>query len=131
MADEPARKCSQKMVNRIARVLLGLVFVTFGVNGFYTFIPVPDLSPFMLILVSSGYIYVVKSLEVVAGGLLLADRAITLALIMLGADIANIVLYHSLLDHRNWPIVPIVVGLYSWVFWDHRSQLKFIFCWKE
>ncbi len=131
MAGEPAREHPWKMLNRIARVLLGLVFVAFGINGFHTFIPVPTFSPFMLILVSSGYIYFVKSLEVMAGGLLLANRAIPLALILLGADIANIVMYHLLLDHRDWPVVPIVVGLYSWVFWDHSSQMKFIFCWKE
>lgn len=130
MAVEPARSHSRQMSTRIARVLLGLVFVTFGINGFFTFIPVPALHPFMVILVSSGYIYFVKALEVTAGGLLLADRAIVLALILLGADIANIVAYHLLLDHRDWPIVPIVVGLYARVFWDYRSQTRFMFCWR-
>ena len=50
------------MLNKILRILLGLVFVAFGLNGFFRMelIPVPDFHPFMQILVSSGYIYVVK-----------------------------------------------------------------------
>jgi hypothetical protein len=92
------------------RILLGLIFLVFVLNGFYTFIPVPEFHPFMEILVSSGYIYLIKSVEVVAGVLLLSNRFVPLALTLLGADIANIVAYHVLLDGRNWQIAP-VVGL--------------------
>jgi putative oxidoreductase len=81
--------------------LLGLPFVIFGLNGFLKFIPVPPFHPFVQILVSSGYIYFVKAIEVLAGGLLVVNRALLLALVLLGADIANIVAYHALLDHRN------------------------------
>jgi putative oxidoreductase len=119
----------RKMVH-IARVLLGLVFLILGLNGFYTFIPVPSFHPFMQILVSSGYIYFIKAIEVTAGVLLLANRAVTLALVLLGADIANILAYHLLLDHRDWPIVPIVAGLYALVLWEHRTQVRFLFRWK-
>jgi putative oxidoreductase len=115
----------------VFRFLLGLVFLILGLNGFYTFIPVPAFHPFMQILVSSGYIYFIKGVEVAAGGLLLANRAVGFALVLLGADIANILAYHLLLDHRNWPVVPIIVGLYVFVLWEHRSQVKCLFRWKE
>jgi len=52
-----------------SRIGLGLIFVTFGRNGFYPLIEVPELHPFMAILVTSGYIYFIKVVEV-AGGLL-------------------------------------------------------------
>jgi putative oxidoreductase len=116
---------------QVARFLLGLAFLIFGLNGFYSFIPVPDFNLFMQVLVSSGYIYFIKAVEVAAGSLLLANRAVVLALVLLGADIANIVAYHILLDHRNWLIVPIIVGLYVVVLWERRLQLKFLLRWKD
>jgi len=104
----------------LARIALGSIFLTFGLNGFYTFIPVPEFSPFMAILVSSGYIYVVKTVEVVCGLLLLANRYVPLALVLLGPDVANIVAYHVLLDHRNWPIA--IVNVTIFVFLLHAYK---------
>jgi len=83
----------------------------------------------MQILVSSGYIYLIKAVEVIAGLFLIANRWVTLAIVLLGADIANIAAYHLLLDHRDWPIVPIIVVLYAVVLWEYRAQLKCVFRW--
>lgn len=91
---------------------LGLIFVMFGLNGFYTFIPVPEFHPFTAILVTSGYIYVIKVIEVTGGLLLLRNRFVPLALVPLGPDIANILMYHALLDRRNWPIAVINLVLF-------------------
>ncbi len=63
-----------KTVTLITRLLLGLIFLVFGLNGFYTFIPVPKFHPFMEILVSSGFIYFEKAIEVMGGVLLLTNR---------------------------------------------------------
>jgi hypothetical protein len=115
---------------RVARLFLGITFVILGLNGFHTFIPVPPFHPFMQILVSSGYIYLIKTVEILAGSLLLANRAVMLGLILLGADIANIVAYHLLLDHRDWPIVPVITALYVVVVWGYWPQLKFLFRWE-
>ena len=114
----------------VARILLGAIFLVLGLNGFYTFIPVPTFHPFIQILVSSGYIYFVKAVEVIAGTLLLSNRAVLLALVLLGADIANIAAYHLLLDRRKWPIVPIVAILYAVVAWGYWPRLKLLFQWR-
>lgn len=83
----------------------------------------------MQILVSSGYIYFIKSVEVLAGGLLLGNRAVALALVLLGADIANIVAYHALLDHRDWPAALIVAILYAIVFLGYWPRMRILFRW--
>lgn len=114
---------------QIARLLLGLIFVVFGLNGFYTFIPVSPFHPFVQILVASGYIFFIKAIEVLAGGLLIANRAVLLALVLLGADIANIVAYHALLDRRNWPVALIAAGLYAIVFCGYWPRMKILFQW--
>lgn len=111
-------------VVHIARILLGLVFLVFGLNGFYTFIPVPEFHPFMSILVSSGYIYAVKSIEIVGGALLLSNRYVPLGLALLAPDVVNILLYHLLLDHRNWLIAPVLAVLLGFLIWAYRGHFE-------
>lgn len=65
---------TMKYVVLTTQILLGLIFLIFGLNGFYTFIPVPEFHPFMKIMVDSGFIYAIKSIEVIAGILLLSNR---------------------------------------------------------
>ena len=64
----------------ISRVLLGLIFVTFGLNMFLNFIhmPPPPEGPareFMTALFMSHYVYVVGALQVVGGLILLGSAA--------------------------------------------------------
>ncbi len=44
-----------------ARILLGLIFVVFGLNGFFLFVAPPEHTPmsgaFMNLLISTGFIY--------------------------------------------------------------------------
>ena len=58
----------------MARILPGLIFLAFWLNGFFLSIPVPEFHPFVSILVSSGYIYLIKTVEVVGGVPLLSNR---------------------------------------------------------
>tara|TARA_Y100001972_G_scaffold64621_1_gene78872 strand:+ start:64 stop:453 length:390 start_codon:yes stop_codon:yes gene_type:complete len=95
-----------KIATIIARGLLGLVFVVFGLNGFLGFIETPPLAEqagaFMGIIYTSGYLYVVKVLEITGGGLMLAsiglNRFAPLALTILAPIVVNIFLFHAFLD---------------------------------
>jgi hypothetical protein len=51
------------------------------------------------------------------------------ALVLLGADFANIVAYHALLDHRNWPAALIVAVLYLIVLSGAWPRTKVLFQW--
>jgi hypothetical protein len=48
---------------------------------------------------------------------------------MLGADIANIVVDHALLDQRNWPAALIVAVYYVIVFSGAWPRTKVLFQW--
>lgn len=111
---------------QLARLLLGLIFLTFGLNGFYTFIPVPEFHPFMQMLVDSGYIYVVKAIEVGGGILLLTNFKVPVALLLLGPIVVNIVLYHIFFDPRNWPISVLNAVLYMMVLFKYRSLFRLL-----
>lgn len=111
-----------KTATFIARNLLGLIFLVFGLNGFYTFIPVPVFHPFMEIMVESGFIYIEKAIEVAGGILLLLNRYMLAAILILGPVIMNILMYHLLIDQRNWVVAIVLTNLYMVLiirYWRH------------
>jgi putative oxidoreductase len=116
-----------KIIVTIARVLVGLVFVVFGLNIFLQFLhqPPPPNGPagdFVKALFVSHYLYVVGALQVIGGALLLAGRFIPLGLTLLGPVIVNILLFHSLLDPTGLPIAIVVAVLALIVLWHHRAS---------
>ena len=92
-----------KIVAIICRILLGLLFVVFGLNGFLHFIPMqmpPAGSPaaqFMGVMVPSGWMSVQWALQILGGLLVLIGGTAPLGLVILGPIIINILLFHSLL----------------------------------
>lgn len=86
-----------KIASLIITYLVGLVFVVFGSNHFFHFIPMPpmtgDSGTWAGILVSSGYMTVVKIFEVVGGLMLLSNFKRPLAWLILLPIIVNIVLF--------------------------------------
>ena len=108
----------------VTRIILGTIFFVLGLNGFFTFIPVPEFHPFMEILVDSGYIYLVKSIEVIGGLLLLTNRFVPLALALLLPVIVNIAAYHALLDPRNGSISLILIFFSAILLLHYKSFYK-------
>lgn len=98
-------------VAMIARYLLGLVFFVFGLNGFFDFLPPPEVpegaaGAFMGGLAGTGYFFpLLKITEIVAGALLLAGRWVPLALVLLAPVVVNIAAYHIFLDPTAQPLV--------------------------
>src|SRR6267142_7154878 len=96
-------KREMKIVTLIARILLGLICVVFGLNGFLNFLsmgPMPTglAGQFMGALFVSHYYWVIAALQVVGGVLLLVNRLVPLALVLLGPVIVNIICYHVFLN---------------------------------
>ena len=89
-----------KLASTIARYLLGLIFVVFSLNFWLQFMPIPQppadshAASFMGAIYMSGFLTVVKVLELVSGLLLLSGRFVNLALAILGPIVINIALYH-------------------------------------
>jgi hypothetical protein len=78
----PGTKTSAgRVIAAIARVLLGLLFLVFGLNGFLNFMPVPkDLPPDVITvstgLMKGGYLAVVSATEIIVAVLLLTNRCL-------------------------------------------------------
>src|SRR5678810_634080 len=116
----------------IARLLLGLVFVVFGLNGFLNFIPMGPMptglaGQFIGALVLSHYFWVVAALQIAGGVLLLVNRYVPLGLVLLGPVIVNIILYHAFLHPSDIVLPIVVVILWLIVFYAHRQYFSGIF----
>src|SRR5437867_9627771 len=116
-----------KIATIIVRVLLGLMFVVFGSNIFFMFLPMPPQNPslatdFNKALMQSHYIYVVGLLQVIGGLLLLIGRYVPLGLTLLGPVIANILLFHIFLDRSGLPLAIIVAVLVLFLLWRYRTN---------
>src|SRR6185295_15715559 len=121
-----------KIVTSIARILLGLVSVVFGLNGFLNFLnmgPMPTglAGQFMGALIVSHYYWVIAALQVVGGALLLVNRFVPLALVLLGPIIVNIICYHVLLNPSGAAPAAVVTVLWLIVFYGNREHFSGIF----
>ena len=88
---------------KILRVILGLGLVIFGLNKFFGFMPTPllpeDATSFMSSLQATGYVLpAVGFLEIVIGLMLLVNKAVAFALLLLAPISINILLFHLFLD---------------------------------
>jgi len=116
----------------IARVVLGLVFFVFGLNGFFHFLPQPPAPPramaFAGALFASGYFFpLLKAVEVAAGALLLAGALVPFALTLLAPIIVNIVAFHLFLAPGNYAVVGIVLAAEIYLAIVHRAAFAPLF----
>ncbi len=121
-----------KIAALIARILLGVIFFVFGLNGFLNFIPMGPppaglAGQYIGALFQSHYILVVAGIQVIGGALLLVNRYVPLALVILGPVIVNILLFHLLLERTGWPIAVLVALLWVIVAFSARRYLSGIF----
>jgi uncharacterized membrane protein YphA (DoxX/SURF4 family) len=121
-----------RILSLIARLLLGLVFLVFGLNGFLNFLsmgPMPTglAGQFIGALVLSHYFWVVAGLQVAGGALLLVNRYVPLGLVLLGPVIVNILLYHAFLNPVGIAMAIAVAILWLIVFYAHRQSFSGIF----
>jgi hypothetical protein len=117
-----------KIAALIARILLGLIFFVFGLDGFLNFIPTGTLpsglaGQFLTGLIQSHDVLFVSAFQVAGRALLFVNRYVPLALTLLGPVIANIFLFHLLLDHPGLVVAIVVVILWGIVAFRQRQRL--------
>jgi len=120
-----------RTTSTIARYLLALLFLTFGLNGFLYFLP---MSPptgvggqFFGAMFVSHYTTVVFALQVIPALLLLSNRFVPLRLVLLGPIIVNIVLFHVLMGPHTFVLPLLAVVLWVLTFIGVRSAFAGIF----
>ncbi|MEI6461784.1 MAG: hypothetical protein WCO73_07550 [Verrucomicrobiota bacterium] len=114
----------------IAALLLGLAFIFFGLNFFAHFVVVPSppagtpAAAFLGAMYGSGYLTLIKVLEIVGGVLLILPRTRVLGLFLVGAILFNIAAVHQFfLGGLKDPTVIGLIVLAIIVTWSRRCAL--------
>ena len=118
------------IAKHLPRFLAGMTFITFGVNYWANFLPMPTLSgpaaAFIGALYSTGYLTVIKALEIIAGTLLLSRRMTPHALLVLVPITVNIVLFDTLLVRQFNPAGAFVALMIGITVYQHRHLCEVI-----
>jgi len=115
----------------IARILLGLIFVVFGLNWFLQFLPQPAMREaavaFFGGLATSGYMLPLLFATQLLGGALLLLGMVPLAIVILAPVIVNIVAFHVFLAPDGLPLAVVVAMLAAFLAWAHRGAYRPLF----
>ena len=121
------------MQNKLALIaggLLGLVFVIFGLNFFLKFLPVPSppadsaAAAFMGAMFTTGFLTLVKVLEIIGGILVAIPKTRNFGLLILGPIVVNILFFNILIAPGEWtqPPVILVTVLAASLLWTSREK---------
>jgi hypothetical protein len=124
-----ASRSVSRHIPMVARVLMGLVFFVFGLNGFLHFIPQPappaPAAAFFGALFLTGYMLpLVMGTQLVVGVLLLSNRFVPLALTLIAPIIVNIVAFHVALAPSGLPLAFAVLVLELLLAWSYRGAFR-------
>jgi uncharacterized membrane protein YphA (DoxX/SURF4 family) len=115
----------------IARILLGVIFVVFGLNGFLQFLPQPEMPPaavtFFGGLAASAFMLPTLFATQLVGGALLLLGMVPLALVILAPVIVHIVEFHLFLAPGGLPLAIVVAALALFLAWTHRAAYRPLF----
>lgn len=115
-----------KHIATVARYLLGVGFVVFGLNAFLQFMPPPELSErgmqFMGLLFESGYFNYIAIIKIAAGLMLILGRFVPLGLTLLGPILVNILLFHVAFDPATIGMGLVFTVLWFIVFWSRKKS---------
>src|SRR5262249_24959974 len=118
-----------RIVTAIVRILLGLMFLVFGLNGFLNFMPPPKDLPKEIItvmgaLMQAGYMTVVSGAEVLIAVLLLTNRFVPLALALLAPIVVGFLTFH--IFRAPATIVPgvVVTAMELYLAWAYRGAFR-------
>jgi len=124
----------RSMFTRIVRITLGAGLVSFGAQMIYPYLPIdqPDANTaagqFLNSLGATGYIFpVVGLLEMLIGILLLINKWVAFALILLAPISVNILLFHLFLEIPGLEIALLIVIFNTILIIKHWPQYKPLF----
>lgn len=119
---------------KIIQIVLGLLLIVFGANKFLNFMPTPENMPqsamdFMVALQKTGYLFkFIGLIEIVSGILILINKWVPFALLLIAPIIVNIILFHLALDMGSiMPgLVLLILVVYLFYFYWNKFKLLFV-----
>ena len=109
-----------KKTTIVSRVILGFIYLVFGLDYFLHFIPYQPnhtgrVAAFKAGLLGVGYFYpMIKSIQIIGGILLLINRYAPFFAVVLFLISLNVLLYHTILVPSGWlmGVILIITNLF-------------------
>lgn len=127
-ADAAAPAPSKRYVLHTVRLLMGLAFMVFGLNGFIHFMPEPKtempkaITDLMGGMMGSGYMFpLIFGTQLLVGVLLVLNIFVPLALVLIAPVLVNIIVFHIRLQPSG--IVPgaVLTVFELYLAWCYRK----------
>src|SRR4051794_37873323 len=113
---------------RMAEILLGIIFLGAGLNGYVVllgFEAFAPTSPAAMEFLGDGYLLAMeKGIEIIAGILLFIRRFVPLVLVALASIVVNILTFHIFVDPELLLLALLVVLLEGLLAWYYRDSFK-------
>ena len=114
-------------IDLILRIILGVILLIFGLNTFIQFMPMPEppegAGKLLWAFAKSGYIFpMIGVVKIVVGLLLLINRYVALALLLLAPFSVNIILFHLVLDPKGIAAALIVTALNIYLLFAYKDK---------
>jgi hypothetical protein len=114
-----------KKASMAVRILMGLMFFIFGLNGFLHFLPMPPMegeaAEFIGLLMTSKLFFVIKTMEVACAILLLWNQYTTIAYLLLAPIIFNIFWFHVTLAPQGAPMGILLLAMEGFLLWSNKK----------
>lgn len=128
---------SMKALPSILRISLGSIFLVYGLDGFFPFMPKSLVSEqatnFISAMIDSGYLWtLLKVGETVGGAMLILNLYVPLALVLLAPIVVNVVGFHFFLNPEDravgiYPVGVTLVLLELSLAWLYREYFQSLF----
>src|SRR5438552_3444331 len=120
-----------RYLSTIARILMGLGFTVFGLNGFLNFIPQPSKPmpegavAFVGAMMKTGYLFqMVMGTQLLVGVLLLLNLFVPLALVLIMPILLNIIAFHIFLAPSGLAPGLILMAIELYLAWAYRGYYR-------
>lgn len=115
------------ILTTIVSIILGIMLIAFGLNKFFSFMPVMELSApgleFMGAFVKIGYgMTIVAIVEIITGILIIFNKYRALALVILFPIMLNALLFHLFLDPENIFLAILAVSMNIFLMYSNRNK---------
>jgi uncharacterized membrane protein YphA (DoxX/SURF4 family) len=129
MIHDPAGAATGSRLAAASRILLGGLFLLFGLDGFLGFLPLPAFDgaagDFMAGLKAAPHFMpLLKATEIAAGLLLLSGRLVPLALVVLAPVVLHVGAFHLFLAPAGLPVAGALLAAGLHLAWIHRETYR-------
>ncbi|MFZ1530033.1 MAG: DoxX family protein [Ferruginibacter sp.] len=114
----------------VLSLLFGLMFIVFGLNKFFQFMPMPEKMPeetmkdFGAMMEISWLMPLLAVAEIVGGLLFIFPKTRALGAIVIFPVMVGILLMHITVDRSGLPIALVLSAVLAWVMYENADKYK-------